>query len=231
MELPTAVISRYYDKTAIEAEVAAGRHRQSVGGLWELVGELQANFLVSRGLKPHHRLIDIGCGSLRGGVGLIRYLDAGNYVGTDLNESLLKAGYEIELAQAGLAYKLPRSNLVVDAEFDFSWCPMQFDFALAQSVFTSLPLNFLRVCLERLATFVVPGGRFLASIFIIPDDHPTSKPYRHPSGWTSYGAKEPYHYRFSDVEFCCRALPWKAVNLGDWAHPLSLQMIEFEKTR
>jgi hypothetical protein len=46
----------------------------------------------------------------------------------------------------------------------------------------------------------------------------------------SYGAKEPYHYRLSDVEFCGRALPWKAANLGYWAHPLSLQMIEFEKT-
>jgi len=176
------MVSRYFDKTAIEAEVAAGRHRESVGGLWDEIGKLQADFLVSRGLKPHHHLLDIGCGSMRGGVKLIRYLDAGNYVGTDLNASLLKAGYEIELAKAGLTHKLPRSNLVADAEFDLSWCPMRFDFALAQSVFTSLPLNFLRVCLERLPTFVVPGGRFLVSLFIIPDDHPTSKPYRHPSG-------------------------------------------------
>jgi SAM-dependent methyltransferase len=224
------MVSRYYDKAAIDAEVAAGRHRESVGGRWDEIGALQADFLVSRGLRPHHHLLDIGCGSLRGGVKLISYLDAGNYVGTDLNESLLKAGYEIELAKAGLTHKLPRSNLVADAEFELSWCPMQFDFALAQSVFTSLPLNFLRVCLERLPTFVVPGGRFLVSLFIIPDDHPTGKPYRHPSGWVSYGAKEPYHYRLSDVEFCGRALPWKAANLGYWAHPLSLQMIEFEKT-
>ena len=224
------MVSRYFDKTAIEAEVAAGRHRESVGGLWDEIGALQADFLKSRGLKPHHHLLDVGCGSLRGGVKLISYLDAGNYVGTDLNASLLKAGYEIELAKAGLTHKLPRSNLVADAEFDLSWCPMRFDFALAQSVFTSLPLNFLRVCLERLPTFVVPGGRFLVSLFIIPDDHPTSKPYRHPSGWVSYGAKEPYHYRLFDVEFCGRALPWKAAHIGDWAHPLSLQMIEFEKT-
>jgi hypothetical protein len=56
------MLSRYYDKTAIEAEVAAGRHRESVGGLWDEIGELQADFLMSRGLRPHHRLLDIGCG-------------------------------------------------------------------------------------------------------------------------------------------------------------------------
>jgi SAM-dependent methyltransferase len=224
-----AMVSRYFNKAALDAEVEAGRHRDSVGLLWDEVGQLQADFLVSRGLMPHHRLLDIGCGCLRGGVKLVRYLDAGHYAGTDLHESLLKAGYEIELAKEGLTHKLPRSNLVADGEFDFSWCPMRFDFVLAQSVFTSLPLNFLRVCLERLPNFVVPEGKFFVSIFECPDRHPTHKPYRHPSGYTSHGAKEPYHYRFADMEFCCRALPWRAVNIGNWDHPLSVRMILFEK--
>jgi hypothetical protein len=83
--------------------------------------------------------------------------------------------------KAGITHKLPRSNLVADAEFELSWCPMRFDYALAQSVFISLPLKFLRVCLERLPTFVVPGGRFLVSLFIIPDDHRTGKPCMRPS--------------------------------------------------
>jgi hypothetical protein len=46
------MVSRYYDKVAIEAEVAAGRHRESVGGRWDEIGALQADFLVSRGLRP-----------------------------------------------------------------------------------------------------------------------------------------------------------------------------------
>ena len=226
-----ATISRYYDKAAVEAEVRAGKHREIVGGLWDEVGQLQLDFLVSRGLKPHHRLLDIGCGSLRGGIKLIKYLDAGHYAGSDLHESLLAAGYDIELAKEGLTHKLPRCNLVADGEFDFAWCPARFDFALAQSVFTALPLNFLRICLERLPNFVVLGGKFFVSIFEIPDEHPTQKPYRHPSGIVSFGAKEPYHYRFHDMEFCCRALPWRASTVGLWGHPLSVHMIEFEKTR
>jgi len=224
------MISRYYDNAALEADVRAGRHRECVGGLWEEIGQLQLDFLVVQGLKPHHRLLDIGCGSLRAGVKLIRYLDAGHYAGLDLHESLLNAGYEIELAKEGLKHKLPRSNLVADGEFDFSWCPMQVDFALAQSVFTALPLNFLRICLERLATFMVSDGKFFVSIFEIPDEHPTHKSYRHPSGFLSHGAREPYHHRFADMEFCCRGLPWRAVNVGNWDHPLSVRMVQFDRT-
>src|SRR5215472_262077 len=97
-----AMTSSYDDKAALEAEVRAGRHRECVGGLWEEVGQLQLDFLVAQGLMPHHRLLDIGCGSLRGGVKLIRYLCAGHYAGIDLHESLLNAGYEIELAREGL---------------------------------------------------------------------------------------------------------------------------------
>jgi hypothetical protein len=223
-------ISRYYDKTMLEAQVRAGLHREAVGGLWEEIGQLQADFLVAQGLMPHHRLLDIGCGSLRGGVKLIRYLDAGHYAGVDLHESLLNAGYDIELAAAGLTHKLPRSNLVAGGEFDFSWCPMQVDFALAQSVFTALPLNHLRICLERLPAFMASGGKFFVSIFEVPDDHPTHKPFRHPSGLISHGAGEPYHYRFADVEFCCRTLPWRAVGIGEWGHPLSVRMIRFDRT-
>src|SRR5712691_3540887 len=112
------MISLYGDKAALEAEVRAGRHRACVGGLWDEIGQLQIDFLVSRGLLPHHRLLDVGCGSLRGGVKLIKYLDAGHYAGIDLHESLLDAGYEIELAKEGLTHKLPRSNLVADGESD-----------------------------------------------------------------------------------------------------------------
>ena len=227
--LERVMISRYDDKAALEAEVQAGRHRECVGGLWDEIGQLQLDFLVAQGLMPYHRLLDIGCGSLRGGVKLIRYLDTGHYAGVDLHESLLDAGYQIELAREGLTHKLPRSNLVADGEFDFSWCPMRVDFALAQSVFTALPLNFLRICLERLPAFVVRGGKFFVSIFEIPDNHPTHKPYRHPSGFISYGAQESYHYRFADMEFCCRGLPWRVVNVGNWNHPLSVRMVRFDK--
>jgi hypothetical protein len=47
-------------------------HREYVGGLWEAMGKLQFDFLISRGLKPEHVFLDIACGPLRGGCGSYR---------------------------------------------------------------------------------------------------------------------------------------------------------------
>ena len=225
--LESAKLSDYYNKAEIDNQVRAGQHRTAIGGNWEPIGQLQSDFLRARGLRPEHKLLDIGCGSLRAGVKLVRYLDAGNYFGTDINESLLGAGYEVELAREGLTDKLPRANLVTEGDFDFSWCPAVYEFALAQSVFSHLPLVHLRICLERLHRHVALGGSFYATFFEIPEHHPNSEPFRHAGGFTTHGARDPYHHRFSEIEFCCRYLPWQAVYIGDWGHPFSQRMIQF----
>src|SRR5687767_4171104 len=95
-----------YDKTLAREQVADGEHRRVVGGMWDLVGRLQFDHLVASGLTPQMRLADIGCGALRGGVHFIDHLDNGNYFGLDLNQSLLDAGYDVELATLGLQHKL-----------------------------------------------------------------------------------------------------------------------------
>ncbi len=59
-------INQYYQQLTQE-QIDAGTHRDMVGGMWEEIGRLQFEFLRARGLKPSHRLLDIGCGSLRGG--------------------------------------------------------------------------------------------------------------------------------------------------------------------
>ena len=71
----------YDDVDGIRMAVSRGQHRDVIGGLWEELGQLQLDFMIREGLKPHHKLLDIGCGSLRGGIHYIRYLDVGNYVG------------------------------------------------------------------------------------------------------------------------------------------------------
>jgi hypothetical protein len=66
--------------------------RGFVGGLWHELGELQFKFLVDHGLRPNHVLLDIACGSLRAGIRLIPYLQSGNYLGIDINSSLIEHG-------------------------------------------------------------------------------------------------------------------------------------------
>src|ERR1700756_713587 len=67
-------------------------HRAYIGGRWEEYGQLEFDFMVSRGLKPEHVLLDIACGSLRAGVHFIPYLDAGNYLGIEKEDALIKQG-------------------------------------------------------------------------------------------------------------------------------------------
>ena len=95
-----------YDRQLTQEQINAGRHRDMVGGMWEEIGRLQFEFLRARGLKPGHRLLDIGCGSLRGGIHAIKYLDTGNYYGLDINPSLIEGGRH-ELRLAGLTHKNP----------------------------------------------------------------------------------------------------------------------------
>ena len=59
-----------------------------VGGLnnYTMQKEFQLAFLKRKELKPHHKLLDIGCGVLRGGLDIINYLDVGNYYGTECRD-------------------------------------------------------------------------------------------------------------------------------------------------
>lgn len=93
--------SAYDNADHIARNVAEGRHREMIGGMWEELGRLQHDFLIAQGLRPHHRLIDIGCGSLRAGVPLARYLEPAHYYGIDISPELLRAGLEREIAPAG----------------------------------------------------------------------------------------------------------------------------------
>ena len=89
--------SSYDDPDFVAGQVRAGQHREVIGGLWDEMGRLQLEFMRAQGLQPQHRLLDLGCGSLRAGIHFVRYLDAGRYYGLDHNQSLLDAGYGTEL--------------------------------------------------------------------------------------------------------------------------------------
>jgi SAM-dependent methyltransferase len=224
------VDSGYFDTARIACRVAAGQHRTLVGGLWDEVGKLQFDFLRARGLVPHHKLLDVGCGSLRGGVHFVGYLEPGHYHGIDISQELLDAGYDIELAAVGLQDRLPRQNLRRTSDFELVGLEQTFDFAIAQSLFTHLSLNRIRQCLERLVPAMKPGGAFYATFFERPAGAPASEPVRHePGGIVTYGERDPYHYSLADLEHAARGLPWSVRNLGDWGHPRAQRMAVFTR--
>ena len=223
-------INKYYNITLSPEQIALNQHRDAVGGMWEEIGKLQFDFMLAQGLEPYMRFIDVGCGSFRGGVHFIQYLDAGNYFGIDANESLLAAGIEKELKPAGLESKLSQQNLLVDSGFRFELFNTKFDFALAQSVFTHLPLNHIRLCLIKLAGSMNKNGKFYATFFECPIENSIELEIVHqPGKQVSYPDRDPYHYKKSDFEWIAKELPWDIIYIGDWNHPRAQKMICFKK--
>ncbi|ASK88355.1 class I SAM-dependent DNA methyltransferase [Sphingorhabdus sp. SMR4y] len=133
---------------------------QAVGGFWDQLGQLQFQFLLEQGLKPHHRLLDIGCGTLRGGRHFINYLDAGCYHGFDLSEQAIAAAKGLVSAEL-LSDKCP--TLYVNREKNLRFAEslgMQFDYLLAQSVFTHLMPDHVEECFAHIGSVMGPNSLF-----------------------------------------------------------------------
>jgi SAM-dependent methyltransferase len=133
---------------------------------YDLLALNQIAVLSALGLRETHRVLDLGCGSLRLGRMLIPFLRAGRYHAVEPNLALLDAGVRNELGWDAFAIKRP---VILPIE-DFSlWrFGTRFDFIIAHSIFThtqpALALHALRSVREALA----PEGR-LAATFIATD--------------------------------------------------------------
>lgn len=66
----------------------------SGGRNFEESGTNEAQSLKDAGLQSHHVCVDYGCGSLRVGQHLIRYLEPENYYGMDLGDDFYRIGLE-----------------------------------------------------------------------------------------------------------------------------------------
>ncbi|MGH8866607.1 MAG: class I SAM-dependent methyltransferase [Actinomycetes bacterium] len=208
-------------------QIQSGAHRRRVGGLWDSLGKMQRDFLVEHGLRPEHRLLDVGCGALRAGRHLAAYLEPGHYYGIDINRSLLDAGYDRELPDH-LRKTLSRDNLRATGRFDVDFA-VPFEFALAHSVFTHVPLNHIRLCLFRVAKAMPPGGRFYATYFEAPADFPLDGV--RPGRRAKRTERNPFLYYREDLGWAASFSPWKVRYLGAWGHPRGQRMIEFTRVK
>jgi SAM-dependent methyltransferase len=132
-----------------DRRVAADPHR-AIGGMWQEIGTLQFNYLIQNGMKPKHKLLDIGCGTLRGGRLFIRYLEPAHYTGIDISPKALD--YAETLIEAeGLRGKVPRLVLNKNKTLKFGeFAGERFDLILAQSVFTHLLPEHINECFANI---------------------------------------------------------------------------------
>jgi SAM-dependent methyltransferase len=211
---------------SVRYRLRPGSYRTAVGGLWDELGALQFDYLVAQGLKPEHRLLDVGCGSLRGGLRFIAYLDTGNYHGIDISSHLLAAGRR-ELAKAGLAAREP--HLIVDDAFRFGRFSVPFDYALAVSVFTHLPFNVIMRCLTEVERVLVPGGRFYATFYLNHGQRLNVAPYKERAAGTTTIDSDPFYYDPDIFRWAVAESSLDFTLIGDWKHPRNQQLMLFTK--
>jgi len=219
-------ISKYDAEQLSPEDIRTKRHREFVGGMWEEMGRHQFDYLVAEGLQRRHKLLDVGCGSLRGGLHFIDYLDAGNYFGIDINQSLIDAAH-LELKEAGLTGKRP--VLMVDDRFDFSEFGEQFDFMLSVSVFTHLPLNNIVRCLKNASTCLSVGGAYYATFFEAPFDAHLDDIRHAPGGILTHYDSNPFHYSTGEIGIMAGLAGLQVSIPGEWGHPRNQRMALFKK--
>lgn len=194
-------------------------HRTFIGGdgdMWERIGRLQFDFLRARGLQTQHVLLDFACGSLRGGIHFIPYLDAGNYLGFDKSFDLVAMGVMNELGHERFTERRP--EFVINGRFDLSEFTKKPDFVIAQSIFTHLVPDDIRRSLAAIATVSKPTTEVFATYFL------RDQGYGNP---TQSHSRMNFYYLPDDMRSFGEDSGWKFENIGAWNHPRGQQMARF----
>ncbi|MGZ4480933.1 MAG: SAM-dependent methyltransferase [Gaiellales bacterium] len=106
------------------------RRHSKVGPIrmWEEKRAFQIDFLLHEaGLRPEQHLLDLGCGTLRGGIPIIQHLEAGGYTGIEARPEVLEDARR-ELRDHNLEHKRPvlmacdqLDGVDLDRRFDVVW--------------------------------------------------------------------------------------------------------------
>ena len=110
-------------------------------------------------------MLDLGCGSLRGGRHFIGYLDPKGYTGIDISEGVIEAGKRL-VVDEGLIDQEPQLIANTAGDFRFAMFTNEtFDFLFAQSVFTHLREEHLEECFSNVGRLMGPESRFYFTFY------------------------------------------------------------------
>jgi len=193
-------------------------HRLYVGGRWEELGQLQFDMMVRKGLQPSTCLLDIACGSLRGGRIFIDYLDPGCYLGIDREAELIRKGTENELAEGVMQEKAPQ--FVVSDSFEFDSFSRKPEMSLAFSLFTHLTEEDIRLCLRNLRHFVDLGHTLFATHFDADGRVSAGNPNKSQS-------LDHFEHSRARLDEIARGLGWQTQAIEDWEHPRQQSLMQF----
>ena len=196
-------------ETEFVKKVRETRDYQSFVGpkdLYDIIGAMQFNLLTFLGLRADHYLLDIGCGSLRAGRLFIPYLLPGHYYGLEPEKWVVDEAIKNEIGEEAARMRQPVFSH--DDNYTLSTFDHQFDFLLAQSVFSHAPESHIRRCLSE-AIKVMGKESCFAANFIVGDENYTGSEFLFP-GLSTYTVE---HMQDLATEQDL------ALRLIDWPHP------------
>ncbi|MBB3167395.1 class I SAM-dependent methyltransferase [Simiduia aestuariiviva] len=135
---------------------------------YDLISAMVFNLLTCIGLRQDHRVLDIGCGSLRNGRLLIPYLNKNNYIGIEPNKWLVEDGIKNEIGRDLVKLKKPTFSYC-DSMKEFN-LPLNIDYAFAQSIFSHTGLDLLDKWLSDASYHLKDDGILLATFLIDEKD-------------------------------------------------------------
>ena len=206
-------------------------HRKHIGAshanAWHEIGKFQYHFLITQGLEPTHKLLDVGCGSLRLGQWVIPYLKAGHYFGLDNSREIIDAGLEKEFYHNLINHKDP--TLEANNDFDFSFMGNhQFDVAIANSLFSHLTLGDIKTCLGNLRKFGHTRSTFWFTFFDRDEreKHLSGSNQRVPDNPTMSHHHANFYHQWSDIRALLVTTGWDFDYVGNWNHPRNQQLVK-----
>jgi SAM-dependent methyltransferase len=150
-----------------------------VGGeRYAQVGERFASlFHELAGLAPHHRVLDVGCGSGRMAAPLTRYLDgSGSYEGFDIVPEAIEwcrenitsryPRFRFQLADVANTRYHPEGSMRPE-DYGFPYADGEFDFVFLTSVFTHMLPEGVGRYLSEIGRVLKPGGRMFATFYLL----------------------------------------------------------------
>jgi len=183
-------------------------HRAYIGPPedYDLFSAMVFNLLTTIGLRQHHRILDIGCGSLRIGRLLMPYVNTGHYYGIEPNKWLVDEGIKNEIGNDLVQIKKPTFSFKATME-EFKE-PLNLDYAVAQSIFSHCGMDLLQAWLSQVSYHLKDDGALVATFLVDDIDYDGN-------GWIYPGC----------VKYTTATLSKMAAEYGfafdilDWAHP------------
>jgi SAM-dependent methyltransferase len=174
---------------------------------YDLIAAMTFNLLTTLGLRQHHSLVDIGCGSLRIGRLLIPFLNQGKYFGVEPNKWLVDEGIKRELGQSLVEIKRP-TFFFTDSPANIAKAETAFNFAVAQSIFSHCGLDLIKGWLSAISRSLTDDGALVATFLIGEED----------SAQTGWIYPDCVNYRPATLERAAAEVNLR-FEILDWKHP------------